>query len=256
MLADVCSRFSHATLHAAMHPTIHTVHNVLENALDSFSPPVALIKKGVIHVGALCIWSLKKTAYSIVKLSSGIVIQSVIHDPLQKSGELLAKVGCKYLLNAECMIFPSHFCDKNIYISIAATRITRPIEEEVLYRGIIQGVFLSLFPQLIERSYFPKKHLLTDQRAVKACRIILTATLFAMHDISNSPNFQDNISACAFYTREQVVNAFLAGLLYSTLRESNLGLLGAIGVHATHDFITISRNRTLCYRHPNPWLRG
>lgn len=175
---------------------------------------------------------------SIVKFGAGVCIGAATHRTIQTAGELLAKIGC--IANENMKDSGPDFCSLNFDYLLGRTGIVNPIIEEIAFRGFSQGLLLNYLPSLL----FSKKAL--DQTALKAARVFLIATAFSLAHLSNETLYGDDISQCDSYTREQIPCAFLSGLMMSTLFETRLGLLGAMGAHMASNIIALYNNKRNC----------
>lgn len=112
----------------------------------------------------------------------------------------------------------------------AATRnflrvaVTGPIVEEVKFRGIVQGLLLKATFYAMQRFGLSPKSI-TDPALEKILRIGVTALLFGgLHLRNGHPT-----------ARHQMILATFSGILFGVLKESKLGLFGAIGAHMANN---------------------
>ncbi|MDP1836370.1 MAG: CPBP family intramembrane metalloprotease [Chlamydiales bacterium] len=112
--------------------------------------------------------------------------------------------------------------------------INAPIIEEVIFRGLIQDVFLTRVPKYIAKKIAPGTETALDSNIAKVARIVLTAVLFSAIHI---PNYGALPSS---YVDMQLASTFVLGIVLGALKESRAGLLGAMGAHITNNIIAIS----------------
>jgi hypothetical protein len=112
--------------------------------------------------------------------------------------------------------------------------IGMPIVEEIVFRGLIQDVLLTRIPKYVIRKIAPGKEIALDTKIAKVARITLTAALFSATHLANSGFLADS------HVSKQLVAAIVAGIGLGILKESNAGLLGAIGGHIANNIIAIA----------------
>ncbi|MBX9923948.1 MAG: CPBP family intramembrane metalloprotease [Rhabdochlamydiaceae bacterium] len=115
------------------------------------------------------------------------------------------------------------------------------ITEEIVWRGIFQDVLLKRLPQMILKTVAPGKEKLLDSKEAKIFRVVITAALFS---IMHAPNRQ--VMSSAYVDRLQIPLTFVAGLLFGAIKESKLGLTGAIGAHLGLNTVGLAANLTMC----------
>ena len=92
----------------------------------------------------------------------------------------------------------------NLY-DLFAVAIVAPIEEEILFRGIIQDLLLTRLAKRTLKNYAPGQEGLLDTPAAKAARIGLTTLLFSISHYTNI------LLMPSFAVKVQMVNAFVSG---------------------------------------------
>lgn len=100
-----------------------------------------------------------------------------------------------------------------------------PINEEILFRGILQGGILKSIPRYIVKKYVPGKESHLDSKIAKLARVTLTAALFSAIHLSNLETHGEE------HVRRQLIGTFFLGLCTGILKETKAGLVGAIGAH-------------------------
>lgn len=109
--------------------------------------------------------------------------------------------------------------------------ITNPIIEELVFRFLIQDVLLKRIPKYIVKTIAPGKEVALDSRLAAITRIFITASLFSSVHILGKTMEADA------YVINQLATSFIGGILYGTLKESKVGLLGSIGAHITYNMM-------------------
>ena len=117
---------------------------------------------------------------------------------------------------------------ENIYNRIVWKEgILSPILEEILFRGLLQNIIL-------------KKPLkLVDAKITKCFRIGCASALFAVAHLGNRGSYPDN------YIKRQVIVALFMGSFLGMIKESKLGLSGAIGAHIGFNIFGIITTRLM-----------
>ena len=106
--------------------------------------------------------------------------------------------------------------------------------EEILFRHGIQEISLQELPKSILKKAAPAKETLLDSKTAKAGRILLTSTLFSLFHLTHLVIIPKPVMLA------QLVNTFTLGIGAGILRESKLGLAGAIGLHLGYNIIGLS----------------
>jgi len=99
------------------------------------------------------------------------------------------------------------------------------LEEEILFRGLIQNVCLTRIPKFVIKKISPGKETILDTTMAKAARILITSAAFSAYHLRNKGIFSDS------YVSMQLVATFMMGIGFGLLKESQAGLAGAIGAH-------------------------
>lgn len=99
--------------------------------------------------------------------------------------------------------------------------IIGPIIEEIAFRFLLQDILLKRVPKYIIKKILPGKETVVDNRITKVFRILFTATLFAASHTD--------------YTFFYKTHVFIVGITSGVLKESKMGILGAIGYHITNN---------------------
>lgn len=115
--------------------------------------------------------------------------------------------------------------------SIVQVAVLAPIFEEIVFRGIIQSFLLKQIPSYIIKKCAPGKESYLDSSIAKIARITITTGLFVAVHIPNRMLMSEN------YVNGQLVTALITGIGFGYLRESKVGLLGAIGAHFAKNFL-------------------
>lgn len=151
-------------------------------------------------------------------------------------GGIVGHYPCKFL--AEGIVCRSRFgrvnvedCHKGPSLndpSLAVQRecfrmsIESSINEEIFFRGIIQGTLLYKMPFAITQRLLPNKSWIFHSPLARWVRIISVSSLFAYAH-------QDNTFSSLNETK--VVHAFFLGAGLGIIKESSLKLSGSIGAH-------------------------
>lgn len=97
--------------------------------------------------------------------------------------------------------------------------------EELVFRGAVQDLLLTRIPKAILQKLAPDKVSTVDGRIAKVAKIALVATLFASSHLLNMGKTTDS------YVSGQVIQTVILGIVLGIIKESRLGLAGAIGLH-------------------------
>lgn len=108
--------------------------------------------------------------------------------------------------------------------------VEAPIKEEILFRGIIQGLFLHRIPNAVLQRFCPNKSWIFNAPFACGMRVIAVSSLFA------SMHGKREISPQA---RTKKVYTFFLGLGLGVIKESRLKLIGAIGAHMANNCISL-----------------
>jgi hypothetical protein len=109
-----------------------------------------------------------------------------------------------------------------------------PVAEEITFRGLIQDVCLKKITQPFLKKIFPNTQTSLLTAFDKVTRVTIAAGLFSACHLQNTAIFDDE------YVRGQLIHTFVMGLGLGVLKESNAGILGAIGAHIANNFAAIS----------------
>lgn len=104
-----------------------------------------------------------------------------------------------------------------------------PICEELLFRGVIQDILLKRIAKKILMNVAPEKAWVLDTRVATAARIVFASALFSTAHLINDGQLAHE------YVVHQAIGAFFGSLLLGAIKESGLGLAGAIGAHIGHN---------------------
>lgn len=110
--------------------------------------------------------------------------------------------------------------------------VVAPIFEEPLFRYGIQEVLLTYLPKKIVKKVAPGKEMILDCKIAKTSRIALTTLLFAAIHLINKSEFPES------YVMRQVISSFVGGIIFGILKESRVGLLGAIEAHCLNNCLS------------------
>lgn len=100
-----------------------------------------------------------------------------------------------------------------------------------MFRHLIQKILLpNFFENKISQKKENKEKSL-NSRVDKAARIGLTTVLFSSIHLLNNGFFPDD------YVKMQTLNALTVGMILGVVRETRLGLSGAIIAHVVHNCI-------------------
>lgn len=101
--------------------------------------------------------------------------------------------------------------------------------EELYFRGVLQGAALHRIPKMILNRIKLGKGYVLESMGAKVARILIVATLFSyVHSFND-----DELSKEA--VRAQMVGSFVGGLCLGAIKESRLGLMGAVGGHVANN---------------------
>lgn len=112
--------------------------------------------------------------------------------------------------------------------------IRTALKEEIIFRGLIQDVCLTMIPKYVIKKNKPGNETILDTTAAKAVRIILTSAAFSEWHLQNQGILSDS------YVSMQLVATFAMGTGFGIIKESKAGLLGSIGAHMTNNFVAIA----------------
>lgn len=103
------------------------------------------------------------------------------------------------------------------------------ISEELVFRGLIQGVLLRKLPQMAIKKLSPGYEDSVDHKIVKIARVLFASALFALahaKGYGNCPGF--------------LLPQFVIGLVFSTMYERNYSLAQLSMIHFTYDAICMT----------------
>lgn len=109
--------------------------------------------------------------------------------------------------------------------------IVAPLLEEGVFRGLIQGKILGWIEKKCKKGFSETSRV---HFIGAALRIGIAAILFSIVHLSNSGVFADS------YVSVQLVGSLILGIGLGIIKESSLGMWGAIGAHATYNLFVIS----------------
>lgn len=120
---------------------------------------------------------------------------------------------------------------KKIEEFVWQTAVEAPIKEELIFRGLFQGVIFHQWPKFLF-STISQGHLL-DSTTAKTARIALSTTIFSgMHAL----NYGSGVISDELVTTQLIVG-LATGIAFGLIKESNLGMLGAIGAHMGNNLV-------------------
>lgn len=125
----------------------------------------------------------------------------------------------------------------NFFIGIQA-----PMQEEILFRCIIQKGLLKGIPLLALQKSNPKQECIVDSLSIKVLRILITSGLFSAFHLQNEGLISDSA------LEGQLVHTFVLGLFLSTITELEPGFLGitlVVMIHMFYNFIALSDECTI-----------
>lgn len=108
-----------------------------------------------------------------------------------------------------------------------------PILEEIFFRGIIQDKILYQLPKYICKYVSPGSEKYLDTIIAKVARIGITAALFGAAHMTNAPIIGEKTAEI------QSSMAFIAGIILGIVKESELGMVGSIGLHMGNNYIAL-----------------
>lgn len=109
-----------------------------------------------------------------------------------------------------------------------------PIFEELFFRQIIQTTLLLTLPKYIAKKYFPSTISTLDSKIYTVVRIIFTCLLFTCAHLANLTIFP------TAYVIGQLVCSCILGIHTGIIRESSIGISGAIGAHIANNTLALS----------------
>lgn len=118
--------------------------------------------------------------------------------------------------------------------TVGSLAIGIPMGEEILFRGLIQGTYLTRIPKYVIKKFAPGKETVLDTTIAKVARILLTSAAFSAYHLQNQGVVSDA------YVTMQLVATFVMGIGFGLLKESKAGLLGSIGAHMANNFVAIA----------------
>lgn len=111
--------------------------------------------------------------------------------------------------------------------------IYAPLLEEFIFRYLIQDLLFNRFPKKITMMSAPGKEACLNFTGVRETRIIVTASLFSAYHLINL------VWAADSYVTLQLITTFILGISFGVLKESRVGLLGAISAHMTYNYLAL-----------------
>lgn len=108
--------------------------------------------------------------------------------------------------------------------------IEAPINEEIFFRGIVQGLLLYRIPAIIFQEIAINKSRVCKSVFAPWARTIAVAGLFASAHQDNEPST---------ISQAKTAHAFFLGLELGLIKESRLKLAGAIGAHMANNCISL-----------------
>lgn len=121
---------------------------------------------------------------------------------------------------------------KTLVFGIAG--VAFPLLEEIAYRGLVQDIILKRIPKFIVKKVAKGNESFLDSHIAKVARIAITTALFSAMHLMNRSVMAD------FSVNLQVAATFVGGIGLGILKESNPGLLGAIGAHFAWNVVGLS----------------
>jgi len=113
--------------------------------------------------------------------------------------------------------------------------IEAPKNEEIFFRGIVQGVLLYRIPTTVFRVVGSDKSRVFKTMFARSLRTVVVAGLFA------GAHQDDDPSAIS---RTKIIHAFFLGLELGFIKESRLKLAGAVGAHMANNCISLKNLMT------------
>ena len=104
-----------------------------------------------------------------------------------------------------------------------STIVIGPIVEEIMFRGVLQSIYLNHLPRLISKGVAPGSEKWFDTKFAKAFRIGFSAFIFGLAHLVNG------ITGA----RRQAFGSAMFGIGTALLTESRPGIIGSIGAHMT-----------------------
>lgn len=125
--------------------------------------------------------------------------------------------------------------DDSIILRWRAVRyiIEETIIEEFCFRGFLQGVALNRVPEFISKKILKKENLISNNTYAKIVRIFVTSVIFSYAHKTN----EEMISTSA--VKRQMLGSFIGGICLGCIKESPLGLAGAVGGHVANNLFSI-----------------
>jgi hypothetical protein len=150
------------------------------------------------------------------------------------SAKIICKAACpllEFLKQINRKLNPPHTTVSNLKLSeLLNLGICIPIQEEILFRYLLQDVILTQLPKQFLSSNRQKA---LDSTTAKVTRILITSTLFSLYHLNNLGKLPDSVLS------EQLVRTFILGIGCGILKESDAGLIGAISAHAANNILSL-----------------
>jgi membrane protease YdiL (CAAX protease family) len=106
-----------------------------------------------------------------------------------------------------------------------------PLLEELFFRQFLQGYILKKFSNFVIKNCVSQVKSPMIDKIDKVARVALTAGLFSLCHLNNEGQGSDA------QLQGQLVHTFVVGLGLGWLKESEAGLLGAVGAHMANNAI-------------------
>jgi len=114
------------------------------------------------------------------------------------------------------------------------TFVSAPIQEEWIFRHLIQECLLKHLPRiLMSKSMSPSSiRKILDSTAAKVIRILISSAMFSAFHIINTP-LDDN------ELQNQMTHTFVLGLFLGTLVETDVNYLGCMALHSLYNILAL-----------------
>lgn len=115
-----------------------------------------------------------------------------------------------------------------------------PIIVEIIFRDALQSGILHSIPKTIAKKVSPGSEKIFDTTTAKALRIGLSSIAFGLAHCVNTGVYDPK------YVFKQIIGGMLMGIFLGRIKESKLGLSGAIGAHFMNNFVAIAWSAFVC----------
>lgn len=124
--------------------------------------------------------------------------------------------------------------------------IKAPIQEEVLFRNLIQSQIFNTLTKEFVGKFCPGKENLLDSLSAKITRVVVTSLLFSAYHLQNT-HF-DNTSLS-----QQLVHTFVLGTFCGILKESTQSDSLPIALHMAYNLVNVYAKTYFDSCHIDPW---